>query len=45
MRYIIDSYAWLEYFMSIVAGESAKKVIDSNADEMLTPSICVAARA
>ncbi|MCP8307202.1 MAG: PIN domain-containing protein [archaeon] len=42
MRYVVDSYAWLEYFMGTVAGEKAKKIIDSSADEKLTPTICVA---
>ena len=42
MRYVIDSYAWLEYFMGTSAGERARKVIDSSADEKLTPAICVA---
>ncbi len=42
MRYVIDSYAWLEYFMGTVAGEEAKKIIDSSSDEKLTPTICVA---
>jgi predicted nucleic acid-binding protein len=42
MRYVIDSYAWLEYFMGTVAGEKAKKIIDSTAYEKLTPTICVA---
>lgn len=41
MKYIIDSYAWLEYFMGTEAGEKAKKIIDSTAHEKLTPSICV----
>jgi len=42
MRYVLDSYAWFEYFMGTVAGEKAKKIIDSSADEKLTPTICVA---
>jgi len=42
MRYVIDSYAWLEYFMGTSAGEKARKVIDSSADEKLTPTICMA---
>ena len=42
MRYVIDSYAWLEYFMGTVAGEKVKGIIDSVADEKLTPTICVA---
>ena len=42
MRYIIDSYAWLEYFMGTDAGEKVKGIIDSVADEKLTPTICLA---
>jgi len=42
MRYVIDSYAWVEYFMGTAAGERAKRIIDSTADEKLTPTICVA---
>jgi predicted nucleic acid-binding protein len=42
MRYVIDSYAWLEYFMGTPAGERAKEIIDSSANEKLTPTICMA---
>jgi PIN domain nuclease of toxin-antitoxin system len=42
MRYIMDSYAWLEYFMGTEAGRKVKEVIDSEVDEKLTPSICLA---
>lgn len=42
MKYVIDSYAWLEYFMGTEKGEKAKTVIDSRVHEKLTPSICVA---
>lgn len=42
MRYIIDSYAWLEYFMGSEAGRKVKEIIDNEADEKLTPSICLA---
>ncbi|OFX18246.1 hypothetical protein A3K71_06510 [archaeon RBG_16_50_20] len=42
MRYIIDSYAWLEYFMGTEAGRKVKAIIDSEANEKLTPSICLA---
>ncbi len=42
MKYIIDSYAWLEYFMGTEAGGKVKEIIDSEADEKLTPSICLA---
>jgi predicted nucleic acid-binding protein len=42
MRYVIDSYAWLEYFMGTTAGMEAKRIIDSTANEKLTPTICLA---
>jgi len=42
MRHVVDSFAWLEYFMGTDAGEKARKIIDSSADEKLTPTICVA---
>ena len=42
MRYVIDSFAWLEYFMGSPRGKSAKEIIDSKADEKFTPTICVA---
>lgn len=42
MKYVVDSYAWLEYFMGTTAGEKVKEIVDSPAYERLTPSICVA---
>jgi len=42
MRYVIDSYAWLEYFTGTSAGEKVRDILDSTAHERLTPSICVA---
>jgi len=42
LRYIMDSYAWLEYFMGTEAGARVKEIVDSEADEKLTPSICLA---
>jgi predicted nucleic acid-binding protein len=42
LRYILDSYAWLEYFMGTQAGARVKEIVDSEADEKLTPSICLA---
>lgn len=38
----MDSYAWLEYFMGTEAGARVKKIVESGADEKLTPSICLA---
>ncbi len=42
MKYVIDSYAWIEYFMGTEKGERAKAIIDSREHEKLTPSICIA---
>lgn len=42
MKYVIDSYAWIEYFMGTERGRKAKIVLDSREHEKLTPSICVA---
>jgi predicted nucleic acid-binding protein len=41
MKYLIDSYAWIEYFMGTEAGEKAKPIIE-NQDEKITPTICLA---
>jgi predicted nucleic acid-binding protein len=41
MKYVIDSYAWIEYFMGTKAGEKAKLIID-NSEEKITPTICLA---
>jgi len=38
----MDSYAWLEYFMGTEAGQKVKQIIDTEAYEKLTPSICLA---
>jgi len=41
MKYVIDSYAWLEYFMGTAAGEKVKEIIESSEHEKLTPTICL----
>lgn len=41
MKFIIDSYAWIEYFMGTKTGEQAKTVIEGE-DEKITPMICLA---
>ncbi|MCX8183741.1 MAG: type II toxin-antitoxin system VapC family toxin [Crenarchaeota archaeon] len=41
MRYIVDSYAWIEYFMGTKEGEKAKTIIEG-LDEKFTPTICLA---
>jgi predicted nucleic acid-binding protein len=41
MRYIIDSYAWIEYFMGTKSGEKVKPIIEG-LEEKITPTICIA---
>ncbi len=41
MKYVIDSYAWIEYFMGTKTGENAKAIIE-NSEEKITPCICLA---
>ena len=41
MKYVIDSYAWLAYFMGTETGEKTKSLIESS-EEKITPTICLA---
>ena len=41
MKYVMDSYAWLAYFMGTEEGEKAKTIIESQ-EEKITPTICLA---
>ncbi|MEM2901407.1 MAG: type II toxin-antitoxin system VapC family toxin [Candidatus Bathyarchaeia archaeon] len=41
MKYLIDSYAWMEYFMGTKAGEKVKPLIEGP-EEKITPTICLA---
>jgi predicted nucleic acid-binding protein len=41
MKYVIDSYAWIEYFMGSRVGEKVKPLIE-NSEEKITPTICLA---
>jgi predicted nucleic acid-binding protein len=41
MKYVIDSYAWIEYFMGTRMGETVKLLIE-NSEEKFTPTICMA---
>lgn len=41
MRYVIDSYAWIEYFMGTRAGEKVKPIVEG-LEEKITPTICLA---
>jgi predicted nucleic acid-binding protein len=41
VKYLIDSYAWIEYFIGSEAGEKVKPIIE-DLEEKLTPTICLA---
>ncbi|RLE62867.1 MAG: hypothetical protein DRJ47_10020 [Thermoprotei archaeon] len=41
MKYLVDSYAWIEYFMGTKAGEKVKPIIEC-LEEKITPTICLA---
>ncbi len=41
MKYVIDSYAWVQYFTGSELGEKVKTLIESS-EEKLTPTICLA---
>jgi predicted nucleic acid-binding protein len=41
MKYVIDSYAWIEYFMGTKAGRQVKPIIEQT-DEKITPAIALA---
>jgi hypothetical protein len=41
MKYVMDSYAWLEYFMGTETGKKAKAIIECS-EEKITPIICLA---
>lgn len=41
MKYVIDSYAWIEYFMGTKAGVKVKPIIEG-LEEKITPTICLA---
>ncbi len=40
MKYVMDSYAWLAYFMGTEEGGKAKIIIESQ-EEKITPTICL----
>ena len=41
MKYVLDSYAWIEYFMGTKSGQKVKSILE-NSEEKLTPTICLA---
>lgn len=42
MHIIVDSYAWIEYFKASGAGKRARKIIESNENELFTLDVCLA---
>ncbi len=42
MRYLVDSFAWIEYFMGSERGEKVKKIINDPLSECLVSSINLA---
>jgi len=41
-KYIIDSYAWVEYFIASDKGKQVKEIIESNKNEIFTSVIVIA---
>ena len=42
MKFIIDSFAWIEYFKASESGEKAKKIIEKKENELFTLDVCLA---
>ncbi len=42
MRYIIDSYAWIEYFIGSKKGEILRKLLTEEKNQFLTAECCLA---
>ena len=42
MRYIIDSHAWIEYFLGSGRGNEVKKIIEYNKNDIFTSIITIA---
>ncbi len=40
--YLIDTYAWVEYFIGSKRGEKVKKIIEDENNIILTPECCLA---
>jgi predicted nucleic acid-binding protein len=40
--YLIDTYAWIEYFTGSKSGEKVKKIIEDEDNLILTPECCLA---
>ena len=42
MKFIVDSYAWIEYFKASAKGAKARKIIEKKENELFTLDICLA---
>ncbi len=42
LRYIIDTYAWVEYFLASEKGRTAKKILENPRNTLITLENCIA---
>lgn len=42
MLYIIDAYAWVEYFIGSEKGKKVREIVHSEENDVITPECCVA---
>ncbi|MCX9013914.1 MAG: PIN domain-containing protein [Candidatus Methanoperedens sp.] len=42
MVYLIDTYAWVEYFLGSERGEKVKEIIEDENNTVITPECCLA---
>ncbi len=40
--HLVDTYAWIEYFVGLERGEKVKKIIENEENKILTPECCLA---
>ena len=42
MKYLLDSYAWIEYFKGTLKGQKVKEIIENKNNNLFTLDICLA---
>jgi predicted nucleic acid-binding protein len=42
MKYVMDSFAWIEYFLGSEKGFKIKKIVESHSDELFTSKVSIA---
>ena len=42
MKFIVDSFAWIEYFNGTLRGTKARKIIEKKENELFTLDVCLA---